>query len=169
LDNISWNQAAKNLGEAQLTFTVPSLLAAIQVGVGGLTMNVLNPDWSRAPQFISLFQTGVDTLKTTVGQEFQSQQTTLGFHVRPGTKPFRELLSQFVNARMLGSEDAAMFGVSVYYHDFLFVIDRSAVFPDGVFIKLVRVFSAATRAEEMAGTIHKDEETVLYRLGFKLQ
>ena len=169
MENISWNQAAKNLGEAQLTFGVPSLLAAIQVGVAGLTMNVLNADWSRAPQFVSLLQTGVDTLKATIGQDLQSQQTTLGFHVRPGTKPFREILSQFVNAKLLGSEDAAMFGVSVYYRDFLFVIDRSAVFSDGVFIKLIRVFPAATRSEEMAGTIHKDEETVLHRLGFKLQ
>lgn len=169
LENISWNQGAKNLGEVQLTFGVPSLLAAIQVGVGAVTMNVLSPDWSRAPQFISLLQTGVDALKTTIEQEFQSQQATLGFHLKPGTKPFRDLLSQFVNARMLGSEDAVMFGVSVYYGDFLFVIDRSAVFPDGVFIKLVRIFPAATRSEEMAGTIYKDEETVLHRLGLKLQ
>src|SRR2546422_11490634 len=58
LENISWNQAAKNLGEAQLTFAVPSLFAAIQVGIGALTINALNPDWSRVPLFVSLFQTG---------------------------------------------------------------------------------------------------------------
>lgn len=169
LENIVWNQAPKNLGEVQLTFGVPSLFASIQVGIGGVTMNALNPDWSRAAQFISLFQTAVDTLRGTIEQELQSQQITLGFHIKPGVRPFRENLSQFVNAGMLGSEDAAMFGVSVYYRDFLFVIDRSAVILDGVFIKLTRIFPAATRFEEVAGTIYKDEETVLHRLGLKLQ
>jgi hypothetical protein len=169
LENIVWNQTPKNLGEVQLTFGVPSFVASIQVGIGGLTMNALNPDWSRAPQFISLFQTGVDAVTATVGQELRSQQTTLGFHVKPGTRPFREILGQVVNARMLGSEDAAMFGVSVYFSDFLFVIDKSVMFPEGVFIRLIRTFSAAARFEEMAAIIHKDEETVLLRLGLKLQ
>jgi len=45
LENIIWNQAAKSLGEVQLGVTVPSLFAGIQVGVGGLVMNVVNPDW----------------------------------------------------------------------------------------------------------------------------
>jgi len=169
LENISWNQAAKNLAEAQLTFAVPSLLASVQLGIGGLTASVINPDWSRASHFISLFQTAVDTLKATIAQELQSQQTTLGFHVIPGKKPFQEILSQFVNAKLLGAEDAKMFGVSAYYSDFTFVIDGSAVFPDSVFIRLIRTFQITTRFEEMAGTIYKDEETVLQRLGLKLK
>lgn len=169
LENISWNAAPKNLGELQLTFGVPSLLAGFQLGVGGLTLSAVNPDWSRAPQFIALFQTGVDTLKDTVGQEFQSQQVTLAFHLKPGTKPFREILSQFVNSEALGSSDAEMFGVSVYGRDSLFVIDGSAVVPGGVFIKLVRTFSAATGFEEMAVTMTGDEKAVLNRLGLKLQ
>lgn len=169
LENISWNAAPKNLGELQLTFGVPSLLAGIQLGVGGLTLSAVNPDWSRAPQLMTLFQTGVDTLKDTVGQEFQSQQVTLAFHLKPGTKPFREILSRFVDSTALGSEDAEMFGVSVYGRDSLFLIDGSSIVPGGVFIKLVRTFAATTRFEEMAGTIHSDEMAVLNRLGLKLK
>lgn len=169
LENISWNQGAKNLGEAQLTFAVPWLFASVQLGIAGVNANALNPDWSRAPQFISLFQTAVDTLKAVVAQELEPQQTTLGFHITPGTKPFREILGQFVNAKMLGTEDAAMLGVSAYYSDFSFVIDGSVVFPDSVFIKLTRIFQAALRFEQMAATIYKDEERVLRLLGFKLQ
>lgn len=169
LENISWNQAAKNLADAQLTFAVPSLFASVQVGIGGLTASAINPDWSRAPHFISLFQTAVDTLRAVIAQELQSQQTTLGFHVTPGKKPFQEILSRFVNAKSMGAEDAKMFGVSVYYSDFTFVIDSSVVFADSVFIRLTRTFQITTRFEEMAGTIYKDEETVLRRLGLKLQ
>ena len=169
LENVTWNQAPKNASEIQLTFGVPSMSSAFQVGLGGLIINAINPDWSCAPQLISLFQTGADTLKETVGQEFQSQQTTLRFHVNPGPTPFREILAKFVNTQTLGSDNAAMFGVSAYSPEFSFVIDASAILPDGVFINLNRTFPATLRFEEMAGTIYKDEGTILQRLGLKIQ
>jgi len=169
LDNIAWNATPKNLGELQITFGIPSLQACIQLGVGGLTLSAVNPDWSRATQFITLFQTGVDSLKDAVGQEFKSQQVTLAFHLKSGPKPFREILSQFVNSTALGGDDAEMFGVSVYGRDSLFLIDGSAVVPSGVFIRLVRTSASTTRFEEMAGTMYKDEKAVLNRLGLKLQ
>jgi hypothetical protein len=169
LENITWNQAPKNLREVQLTFGVPSLSASIQVDLGGATMSAFNPDWSRAPALLSLFQTVFGALKRSTGQDILLQQTTLGLHVKPGVKPFRGVVSQFVNPGALGSEDAAMFGVSVYYNDYSFVIDGSVVVPGGVFIKLIRNFPSEKRFEEMAATLHSDEETVLRRLGLKLQ
>ncbi len=48
LENITWNQTAKNVAEVQLTFGLPSILVGIQVGISGVTMNAFNPDWSRA-------------------------------------------------------------------------------------------------------------------------
>lgn len=169
LADITWSQSARNLREAQLTFSVPSLFAAIHVGIGGLTMNALNPDWSRAPLLIPLFQAGLDAFKASTGQEIESQQTTLGFHVRPGPRPFREVLSEFVDAKALGSGDAKMFGVSVYYSDYSFVIDGSAIFPESVFIQLRRLFSGLARFEEMATKLREDEVRALQRLGLKLQ
>jgi len=169
LENITWNQTAKNLAEAQLTFNLPSLFSSFNVGVGGLTITAINPDWSRAPIFVSVFQTGLDALKRSIGQDLQGQQLTLGFHIKPAAKNFRETVSRFVNAKALGSENAAFFGVSVYHHDYSYVIDGSVSFPGGVFIKLIRNFTAEKRFEEMAAILYKDEETVLHRLGLKLK
>jgi len=170
LDNITWNQTAKNLNDAHLIFEVRSLMAGIQVGVGGVTMNAVNPDWARADQLTSLFQAAGDTLRTITGQEFQSQNITLGFHVKPGPKPSREILVQFVNAKKLGNEDTAkMFGVSAYYDDFAIVIDGSGVFPGSVFVKLNRTFPATAQFQQMATTLYADEKEALERLGLKLQ
>jgi hypothetical protein len=169
LENVGWNQAPKTAGEIQLTFAIPSLLAGIQVGIGGVTMTAVNPDWSRAPELVRLFDAGLEALTTSTGQHLQPQITTLGFHVKPGEKPFKEVVTQFVNARALGGEDATMYGVSVYWSDFFFVIDNSAVVSGGVFIKLVRSFAPEKRLADMAATLYKDEETVLRRLGLKLQ
>jgi hypothetical protein len=170
LQNITWNQGAKNASEIQFTFGVPSLLASMQVGIGGVTITATNPYWARAAELVSLFQAGLEALKESTAQELQSQLVTLGFHVKPvAEKSFKQILSQFVNTRALGAEDAAMYGVSVYSSDYSFVIDGSVVIPGGVFIKLLRNFSAETRFEQMAATLFEDEATVLRRLGLKLQ
>ena len=47
LENIAWQQGAKNLREVQLSFAVPSQLAFVQVGIAGVTMNALNPETGR--------------------------------------------------------------------------------------------------------------------------
>ncbi len=168
-ENISWNQAAKNLGEAYINFAFPSLFSSFQVGVAGVTITALNPDWSRAQAFVALFQTGMDALTASVGQGLQGQQLTLGFHVKPGEKPFRETVNQFVNAKALESEKAAFYGASVYFNDYSFVIDGSLAFPGGVFVKFIRNFTGEKRFDEMATTLYKDEEFVLRLLGLKLK
>ena len=137
--------------------------------MGAIGTSILNPDWSRVSQFVSLFQTAADTARAVTGQTFKSQQTTLGFHLIPDKTSFRNALSRFVNLANLDAEGAKMFGVSAYFDDFSFVIDASAVFPEGVFIKLNRTYSGEVRFEQMADTIHKDEESVLRLLGLKIQ
>jgi hypothetical protein len=170
VENIVWNQGARSLREVQLTFGVPSLAASIAVGVVGTTMTALNLDWSRAPTLVSMFQAGTDALTGITGQHLQSHQTTLGFHVKPPeARPFRKTVAQFVNPEALGSNDAAMFGVSVYYEDRSFVFDASAVVHGGLFVKLIRNFDSEKRFDEMAKTIHSDEERALRQLGLKLK
>jgi hypothetical protein len=169
LENVTWNQAPKNAGEILLTFGIPSLFATIQVGLGGVTMTAFNPDWSRAAELTSLFQNGLEALKKSTAQNLQSQLTTLGFHVSPTAKPFKDIVGQFVNVNALNAADAVMYGFSVYSKDYSFVIDSSGVIAGGVFIKLIRSFAPERQFEEMASALRSDEESVLQRLGLKLQ
>jgi hypothetical protein len=169
LESFSWNQGAKNLGEAQLNVIVPSLNSGIQIGIRGLTITIQNADWSRAATFGSFFQAVVEALKQGIGQGLVGQQATLGFHVKPGAKPFREVFNQYINAKALASEDAVSFGVSVYKKDYSFVMDSSVNFPGGVFVKLIRNFTADKQFEEMTIILRRDEEQVLNFLGLKLQ
>jgi len=61
-----------------------------------------------------------------------------------------------------------MFGVSVYHRDFTYVIDNRSQFRGCVY-QANSGFLPSTAFEEMAAAIYKDEETLLRRLGFKLQ
>jgi hypothetical protein len=169
LENISWNQAARNAAEVNFTFAIPILSAAVRVGIGGVTMSAFNTDWSKAPELLALFKAAQSTVRQTVGQELQGARTTLTFHVKPTALPFRDVLGGLVNTKALGIEDAVMYGLAVYSENSSFVIDSSAIFPGGLFIKLIRNFDAGTEFEAIAEALFKDEERVLVRVGLRLQ
>lgn len=169
LENVSWNANAKNLKEAQVTFTITTLPVVLHIGIGGLTIIISNADWSQAPALIALSQAVLDTLRGLGVKEIYSQEAVLGFHISPGPKPFREIMKQFVNTKALGLDDSQMYGVGSYGADFSLVIDNSIHVPQGVFVRITRVFPAATRFDEIASILSKDEESWLHRLGFRAQ
>lgn len=169
LEKISWNATPRNLKEAQVTFAVPNLSVLVNVGIGGVTIIANNADWSQASALSALFQAVVDGVTKIGNTHIESHQTVLGFHLKPGPKPFRDVMSQFIDAKALGEEDAAMLGVGLYSSDHSLIIDNSALVPDGVFVKITRVFPSAIRFEEMAAILSKEEEALLHRLGFRTQ
>ena len=169
LEKVSWNATPHNLKEAQVTFAVANPAALVNIGIGGLTIIASNADWSQATALSSLSQAVVDCMMRVGSTSVESHQTVLGFHVKAGPRPFRDVMKQFVDAKGLGKEDAAAIGVGLYSADYSLIIDNSAVLSEGIFVKFTRVFAAATRFEEMASILWKDEEGLLHRLGFRTQ
>jgi hypothetical protein len=169
LEKITWNANPRNMREVQFTFAVPKPSVLVSVGVGGVTIIASSADWSQAPALAELFQAVVDGAKRIGGTELESHQTVLGFHLKPGPRSFSDVLSQFVDAKALGHTDASMLGIGLYGTDHSLIIDTSTAVPGGVFVKITRVFQAATRFEEMASILWKEEEDLLHRLGFRTQ
>jgi hypothetical protein len=169
LEKISWNAAPKNMKEVQFTFAVPKPAVVVTVGIEGVTIIANNADWSQAPVLSVLFQAVVDGVKKMGNTELESHQTALGFHLKPGPQPFRDVLSQFVDAKALGQPDSSGIGIGLYSADHSLIIDNSLVVPGGVFVKITRIFQAATHFEEMASILWKEEEGLLHRLGFRTQ
>jgi hypothetical protein len=169
LEKVSWNATPRNLKEAQVMFAVPNPPVLVNVGIGGVTIVAQNAEWSQASALTALFQAVVDGVTKIGSTELEAHETVLGFHLKPGPKPFRDVMNQFIDAKALGREDASMFGLGFYSADHSLIIDKSAVVPDGVFVKITRMFTAATRFEEMAAILWKEEEGLLHRLGFRTQ
>jgi len=169
LEKVTLTPNPRNLQEAQITFTVPNPPAILNIGIGGVLFSASNADWSQAPSYVSLFQTVLDHLKTSLPTEIEPQQAVIGFHVKPGPTPFREIMKRFINTEELGSGDTTMYGVGAYGTDYSLLMDASAAVPGGIFVKITRVFLPATHFEEMAAILWKDEESIVHRLGFRTQ
>jgi hypothetical protein len=144
LEKITWNANPRNMKEVQFTFAVPAPSVLVSIGIGGLTIIANKANWSQAAELSALFHTVVEGVKKIGNTDLESHQTVLGFHLKPGHKSFRDVLLQFLDAKALGQPDASMLAVGFYSADHSVIIDNSAVIPDAVFVKITRVFKAAT-------------------------
>lgn len=169
LSKVSYNATPKNLQEIQVSFATTKPPAIVNLGLGGMSFIVRDADWAQATELLSLLEAVRNHLKTTIPIEFNSQKTILGFHVKPGPKPFREVLQRFVNAKAIGGENAASFGVAAYGADYTILMDNSLAIPNGLFVKITRVFSVEMPLNEIASILWKDEEGTLLQLGFRTQ
>src|SRR6516162_9621221 len=59
-DNVTWNQNPKNLAEAHISISLPSIFSTIYIGIQGVTITALNVNWSQASAYVSAFQTAID-------------------------------------------------------------------------------------------------------------
>lgn len=167
LEKISWNSAAKNLKEAKVTISVQRPPVVVSLGVGGLTVSLTNADWSNASTLVDLLV----SLLGAVPAKLESQTAIIGFHLKPsGSRSFREVMKEFVNTEGLGdNRNTTMYGMGIYGSDYSLILDNSTVIAGGMFVKITRVFPADTAVNEIAAILWKDEQTVLNRLGFRME
>lgn len=165
MGEITWNKDAGTYKDLQITFTVSKMNALIKFGVDSATFIAVNPDWPEAPALTELFETAMRTIQQTSKGQIASQWLALAMHVKPGPKPFRDLMAMLVNTGALGP--GQMYGVSVYQQDSSFVIDKSARYPDCVFVRLQRTFGPSISFSEIAKTVYEDESRALGLLGLE--
>lgn len=169
LERVSGTENAKNLKEAQIIFALANPPVLVNVGMGGITMAIGNADWSDAPVLVDLFQTVLDNAARLFEGNVATHHTVLGLHLKPGIRPFRQILNQFVNAKALGNEDASSFGIALYGDEYSLLLDNSGAVANGLFIKITRAFAAETKFQDMASKLWNDEESLLRRLGFRME
>ena len=169
LNRVAFNTNPKTLQDIQTSFSTTNPPVVVNLGLGSLAFIVQNADWSQAPVLIPMLEAVLTHVKAAIPTEVHLQTTVLGFHVKPGPKPFRETMQQFINAKALGADGTENYGLVLYGPTYTILIDRSLAIPDGLFVKITRVFPAETLISEMASIMWKDEEEFLHRLGFRTQ
>ena len=169
LEKVSGSENPRNLKEAQVTFAVAKPAVLITIGLGGVTILANNADWSEAPALIALVQTVLSNVLRATEAKLESHQAVVGFHIKPGPKPFGDVMKRFVDVGAISAEKPTMIGVGLYGPEYSLILDNSINVPGGLFVKITRVFPSATGFEEMASILWKDEENLLRTLGFRME
>lgn len=165
LKDIYGNKESKTLADHQLSIDVPELASVIRIGLENVTFAAFNPDWSKVEALVEMFETAMNCIQQTANVALELQDVLLYMHVVPGGLDFRNEVRRLVNTEALGDGD--MYGVSVYGKDRSLIVDQSAKFPGGVFVRLNRLFAGAVPIGEIATTIYEDELKALGLLGIQ--
>jgi len=171
LENIAFKQNPSNLGEVSLSVALPGGRYVLNVGLAATSFIVSNPYWQEAETIQKAAETGISVVRTATGVSVKSQRATLGMHLQAVTGQIAEFPGELmrVDHNILPGKGSRGFGISVYKEDLTWVVDTSAQFPGGLFMKIDRSFEPKVSLGEIASRLNEDEEKLFDLLGLEVE
>jgi len=168
LEQMVFRQQPTNVSEIQITFNLPRAGLVAHLSLGGLSIFVTNPDWSRAGELVEVATAAVEATKAGAEASLQTQQLSLGMHLIPKGKSRKDLTSRFLtvgekSVEFMGKIKGS--GFSLYGDDTAVVMDTSGLYPEAVFVRVMRTHGGKATLAEMAQVLQKDEERTFAFLG----
>lgn len=165
LADFVFNKDAATLGDTHLSISIRQLDAEVRIGLDSATFVAANPYWQKADQLSLRFDQISSHIAKVVGCPPSSQETTLAFHVTPGSLDFTSATGAFVNKDVVGASD--FYGISLHWKDRSVVIDKSLRYDHAAFIRLRRTFVGSVTFAEVAAALFEDEIGALRLLGIQ--
>jgi len=119
----------------------------------------------RAESIVAIASAGVAAVLSATGRAPDRQLGSITMHLTPEQGAIADVTSKFVKIDMspFGGGAPASLGFSVYREEFLCVVDRSAAFPNSLFVRWDRWFKGNTGLDELARQLNSDETKLLDR------
>lgn len=170
LENITFKDNPANLGEEATNFNLLGGRIIFSINAGGCGLLVANPNWSDIDWISKIASVGIEAILKATGAVAEKQVASLTMHLTPTVGTIRAITSNFVriDTNRLPGGPVQSFGFSVYREDFTWVVDRSASFPNSLFLRMERWFAPAASLEQIARQLNEDEDKVLDLLGLEV-
>jgi hypothetical protein len=170
LENVTWKQSPLNASEIQVVLSLMSGRVAFSVGLGQATLFVSNPNWSEAPLILEIGEAGFCALVDGKKINVDKWQASVWMHLATADQSGKAVVSKFIrDAGKDTSDDPVIaYGFSVYRRDSSWVVDKSVLYPDALFVRINSTFGSDTTLPEIADWLRKEEESVLDSLGLEV-
>lgn len=170
LENITFKDDAKNLAEEATDFALFGGRVNFSIAPGGCALAVRNPNWSEADLIAKVAAAGTDAVLKAIREEADKQFGSILMHLTPSSGTIGDLTAKFINfdAKALVGPPQC-YGFSVHRDDMLWVVDRSALFQNSLFVRIDRWFPAEESFEQMAMQLRGDEDKLLELLGLEVE
>ncbi len=171
LENITFKQNPPNLAEVSLSVTFPGGRYVFNAGLAGASFNVSNPYWEEADAILKAVDTGISAVRGSMGVSVKLQRAVLGIHLQAKTGPIAGRVGELVRVdhNLLSGKSSKGFGISVYKEDLAWVIDTSAQYPGGLFVKIDRLFEPKVSLSEIASLLNNDEKKLLELISIEVE
>ena len=156
-----------------VTFQRPSTAPPPQMRVvvrwSSLTVSVDQPDWSGSESIARLCSTALETIVRVANVPVQSQQVSLNMHVQSKTTPRSDLTGVLLTPQARELMDGAIVGQGLILHreNAMILIDNSAAFANGLFVRIQRTFDNAAGIGQIAEILLRDERKLWDVLGLE--
>ena len=171
LEKVTWKQNPTNAAEVQVMFALPSVEAVFRDSLGGATLFVNNPDWSKSDVIGKIARVGTAAVLGVSKGEIGKQHLTLAMHLMPTEGSIHDITSRYVRFEDAGSMAGQVraYGFSIYRENCAWVVDSSALYVDALFVRISRTFSPTTPFSEVASELSREESDLLNLLQLRLE
>jgi hypothetical protein len=141
----------------------------VAVRWGSLTVSVDQPDWTEAESLANLCTTAVDTVIRMGNVAPRSQQISLAMHVQAETTSISELTAVLLTNHARDLMEGKIIGQGLILHreNAMILIDNSAAFANGLFVRMQRTFDPSVAVRHIGETLLKDERKLWDVLGLE--
>ncbi len=169
LEGVEYKIQAEKINERAIVFRRTPPGAVLTVGPGKLLISAENLDWSEAERFISGMNAAMSAIHEVSKYEIASQQLALGMHVQFKAKTQTDVSAPLLSPMALKLMDGEVksYGIILNRDKSSILIDGSAAFANALFVRMVREHAGEIPLQEVAGRLHKDEETLFDVLGIE--
>jgi hypothetical protein len=172
VDGVEVKRSPEKLIEHGVVFrrtSPPTPAMSLALSFNRIFISAENLDWSEADNFMAAMRAGVDAIQRTANPKIQSQHVALGMHIQLKMKPRNEVTAPLLgeSARRLLDGDVRFSGIILNREKCSVIIDASAAYANGLFVRMFREHPPAVTWTHLAEALRKDEEQLFEVLGLQ--
>jgi len=170
LENVTFKENAANLAEEATNFNILNGKITFSITPGGCAIWVTTPNWSEAELIAKVVAAGTQAVLQAIGATADKQFGSIFMHLIPQIGTALDITSKFVRLDVGNVRGAPVhsLGFAVHRDDLVWVVDKSASFPNALFVKLERWFGPSDSFEQIATQLNDDESKLLDMLGLEV-
>ena len=174
---LKWNISAQDVkypgGATNPTDTLVTLQLvnnhyALNLSLAGMSFKAEYVDWSQASVITEIIETSSMNMKTALGVEFAKYQLQIVLQLVLEGKSIKELTKNLASPFVHPPTDVDFYGLLLQAGDVVFMLDKSAINPNGIFVRITHTFKGGTSMPEMAKVLYEDESWLANTLGIEI-
>jgi hypothetical protein len=168
LSNVSIMQPPTNLGELQISFEIVPQRVAFNLFLEAASLFATNVGWGDTTNLRNMVEAIQPSLVRSANVEVANVQATLAFHITPCGKDIRQITKKFAPLGEADDESVTAFGFSIYRGDSSRVVDLSLLYPNSLFVRLIRNFDQSVSMNDVEVAMRGDQAAILDLLGLRI-
>ncbi len=170
LENVTPKPNPANLSEVGATFSLFGGRLSFTVRLGSVALVLNNPNWSEEGTITEIVRSGVGAVLSSSGVTLETQRASLVMHVKPVSGSIKDLVLGLSRptAKDLIGEEVQAYGMAVHKEASTWVVDRSVLLAEALFVRIDEFGSPTPSFEELASRLRADEVKLLELLGLEI-